>query len=286
MTRVWVVGRGPIEPDAPFVVFDDLGLTRGDGCFDTSLAVRRPDGFELVAWDRHLARLGRSAESLGIACPPAQLWREGADALLADWPADEGVIKFVLTRGRETAPGEPTAYLVLFPLGDAMLRERSGLTLATLDSGRAHDAFADKPWLLGRVKTLSYATNLAARREAVSRGADDAIFVSSDGYLLESPTAGVVWRRDGRWGTTQLEGTGILDSVTVSLIADGAGDTLDWGLLRADDIWSCDGLWSISCGRGAAPVTAVDGRPIPLAPDLTAQLREWIGFTGLAGTSD
>lgn len=286
--RVWVLGRGRIEPEEPFVVFDDLGLTRGDGCFDTALAVRRCDGFELLAWDRHLARLGRSAASLGIDCPSPGLWREGVDALLQDWGDDEGVFKFVLTRGQEWSAGDPLGYIVLFPVGDAMIRERCGLTLATLDSGRVHDAFVDKPWLLGRVKTLSYATNLAARREAMSRGADDALLISSDGFVLESPTAGIVWHRDGHWGTTQLDGTGILDSVTVSLIADGAaqsGEAFEWGLLRVDDVPLCDGLWSVSCGRGAAPVTAVDGQPLPGDAELTQRLLGWIGFDRLSGVA-
>ncbi len=53
-----------------------------------------------------------------------------------------------------------------------------------LDRGYRHDAERTSPWLLAGAKTLSYAVNRAMLREAARRGADDAIFVSSDGYVL------------------------------------------------------------------------------------------------------
>ena len=48
------------------------------------------------------------------------------------------------------------------------------------------------PWLLAGAKTLSYAVNTAALRHAARQNAGDVIFVSSDGYVLESPRSTVV----------------------------------------------------------------------------------------------
>ena len=54
---------------------------------------------------------------------------------------------------------------------------------------------------------------MAAIREAKRRGADDAIFVSSDGVVLEAPTASVILRFGDRFVTPAPTG-GILHGTT------------------------------------------------------------------------
>ena len=61
-----------------------------------------------------------------------------------------------------------------------------------LDRGFTAQAAQAAPWLLAGAKTLSYGVNMAALRYAAEHGADDAIFVGSDGGVLEAPTASVV----------------------------------------------------------------------------------------------
>ena len=132
-----------------------------------------------------------------------------------------------------------------------------------------------------RVKTLSYAVNVAALRYAQSQGADDVIFTSTDGYLLEGPTSGlVIEAADGLW-TTPTGTTGILGSITVSTVFDAAGE--DGGktstrLMKRDEVLRAQGAWLLSSVRGVAPILSVDGHPAPQDEDMTHRLRAWAGF--------
>lgn len=71
----------------------------------------------------------------------------------------------------------------------------------TLDRGYRSDVAATSPWLLQGAKTLSYAVNMAALREARRRGADDVVFVSTDGLILEGPSSTVISRRGDEFVT-------------------------------------------------------------------------------------
>ena len=76
---------------------------------------------------------------------------------------------------------------------NAALHLVRGIRVAALSRGWPSDAFKDARWLLGGIKTTSYAVNMAAKREAARGGADDALFITTDGYLLEGPNAALVW---------------------------------------------------------------------------------------------
>ena len=133
----------------------------------------------------------------------------------------ESVIKLILSRGVDHGPA-PTAWITAAPAADFSVVRASGIRVVTLDRGYDSDVPARAPWLLLGAKTLSYAVNMAAIREAKRRGADDAIFVSSDGIVLEAPTASVILRIDGVYVTPAPTG-GILQGTTqLSAVRDGS----------------------------------------------------------------
>ena len=60
-----------------------------------------------------------------------------------------------------------------------------GIALVALPIGVEADLRAFAPWLLGGVKSTSYAMNMAAEAEARRRGADDAVFLAQGDIVLE-----------------------------------------------------------------------------------------------------
>jgi 4-amino-4-deoxychorismate lyase len=278
-----VLGTGLVDPATPVIRADDAGVTRGDGCFEGIRLVTDADGRSRAAkLDRHLARMTRSAGALGIGFDEAA-WRELVATACAAWdsPAPgEAAMKLVLTRG--PAGGPPSGYLTVVPLAaDYPRQRREGIRVVTLDRGVGSAAFAAAPWLLGGVKTLSYAINMAAQREAERRGCEDAIFVASDGPVLEAPTGSVVWAVGATLHTTPVGASGILAGTTQQLLfeqAAAAGRPTATTSATVDDLHAADGLWIISSVRGPVEVVELDGKQRSRMPELDARIRQWCGF--------
>ncbi|MGM7671179.1 aminotransferase class IV [Microbacterium sp. A93] len=273
--------------------------------------------------DSHLERLASSAAALEIPLPPADAWRRAAAAGLESFaqgmPGADAVVKLVATRGPEGAPGgghyvrgaadvgsdgelaeapEPgrpapaqltgTYWVLVSPVSAGMssARER-GLKVLLLDRGFDSGAAERAPWLLMGTKSLSYAVNMAALRFAASQGADDVIFTSSDGKVLEGPTSTVLMARrvpqaDGTQGvelSTPLRSSGILAGTsqgTIFAAAAQAGWALGYGPLEPSDLFDADAVWLVSSVRLVAPVTHLDGEELPQDAELTEQLSAFL----------
>ncbi len=280
---VAVLEHGIVDPAAPVLAADDLGLTRGDGCFDATRLVVNDEGTARIDHlDAHLARFARSAAALDLPLIDEPAWRALIAEAMAAWTTPgEAVLRVMVTRGREAGPADAvTGVLTIAPLDPSVHVARRAIAVVTLSRGHPVDAFADAPWLLGGVKTLSYAVNIAAGREAARRGADDVVFVSTDGFALEGPRAALVWRLGHELRTTRLDGTGVLASITQAATFERArADGVDaaFGLVTAKELTEVDGAWLVSSGRLVAPIVRIDGEPLRHDDAWTARLRHWAG---------
>lgn len=280
---VGVLGRGVLDRSAPVVAADDLGLTRGDGVFDATRVVTAPDGSSTIdRLDEHLARFARSIAGVDGPTPDDAAWRRLIEELVGRWRyPGEAILKLMYTNGPEVTPGAPKGLATIARMGDELIAAREGIDVALVSRGYRSDSFADAPWLLGGVKTLSYAVNIAAEREASERGVDDVIFTTVDGYLLEAPTSGLVVLRDGALITTPTGATGILASTTVEAALDGAsrdGVEVANRLIRPEELATADGAWLLNSGTGVAPIRTADGAPVAQDVEMTGRLRTWAGF--------
>ncbi len=259
------------DPAAPLLHADDLAVVRGDGIFE-SLLVR--DGRPCLL-EAHLGRLTQSARMTDLPAPDLPRWRDAATTAASSWTAeggDEGVMRLIYSRGRESG-SEPTAFVLVGPLPARVAAvRRDGLAALTLARGLPSDGTADMPWLLAGAKTLSYAVNMAALRHAERHGAGDVIFVSSDGYILEGPRSTVVI-------ATELEGNPalltpppwypILRGTTQQAlfeVARNKGYDCDYRALRPADLVAAQGVWLVSSITLAARVHTLDGKLLPPSP--------------------
>jgi 4-amino-4-deoxychorismate lyase len=276
---VAVLGVGVVPAETPILRADDLGALRGDGIFETMHV--RSGRAALV--DEHLDRLTLSAARLELTLPERDDLVELIRATASAWPAgEEGMLRLVLTRGAETPPGPPTVFATVTAVPEAMRRaRRDGVALLSASLGLPADLRRVAPWLLGGAKTLSYAVNMASLRWAQAAGADDVLWVSTDGYALEAPTSTLVWLDGTTLCTVPVSATGILAGTTAAwLLAHAAelGWTADERMISPAALADAAGAWLTSSVRGAAPIRTVDGAPIPQAPAATTAISELLGF--------
>lgn len=222
----WMDGRVVPASEAT-VPLTDAGFLRGDGVFDAVL-VR---GGRTHALDEHLERLRRSGRRLGIRVPVV---RHVVTDLLAAWGPNDGAIRVFVTRDG-TVRG-----LAEQPVWPA------SLALATIDT----------PWrsALTGVKTLSYAANQWALRQAKERDADDALIVDGQ-LLLELPTGALCLVRAGQVISPDPASLPILDSITLRQLADVTD--IEFQTPTVGDLAEIDEIFVVSATRPVLPVHAV-----------------------------
>ncbi len=272
-----------VAPDRPVVSATDLGVTRGDGIFEV-LGVRADasGGVQVHAERPHLDRLARSARMLGMPAPDTDAF---ADAIRAAATSlglargEDGAVKVVLTRGPEDDADEsprPTGWVYAWRLGDQSTLRREGITVATMSRGYGRGLAHEAPWLLIGAKTLAYAVNRAAVREAQRRGAEEALFVTTDGYVLEGPTWTFAARIDGVVVSVPHD-SGVLPGTTQAAAfdwLDAAGVPTAVRDIPVTELARADAAWLLSSTRLAVPIKEIDGRPVPIDAELTAGLNE------------
>ncbi|MEE1650023.1 aminotransferase class IV [Brachybacterium sp. J144] len=263
---IFVPGSRPADPAAPALLVTDLAATRGDGVFET---IGVFDG-RAVNVGPHLDRLERSARMMDLPLPAREELSAAMEAAIAAHdPVAELTVRVIVSRGVEGS-GEPTAW-VHARAADDWSSHRAGMRVITLDRGLATTAPRTSPWLLAGAKSLSYAVNMAATREAVRRGARDVLFVATDGYVLEGPTSTLLVRRGEDFLTTPVS-AGVLPGTSVGTLfaaLQAEGRSAREELMTVADVAGSDGAWLLSSSRLAAPLTHLDEAELPVDRELT-----------------
>jgi branched-chain amino acid aminotransferase len=260
---VWVDGRVTSAADARVAALDH-GVTVGDGVFETLKVVDHTP----FAMRRHLARLHRSADVLGLTVPLSDDQIRGAAKEVLDAVAAAGLEP---GRLRITVTGGPG------PLGSGRDDVPATLLLAASPSGPwpATASVATVPWVrnerspVAGAKTTSYAENVVALAEAHRQGASEAILANTMGALAEGTGSNVFVVADGRVRTPSLA-TGCLAGVTRELLLE-AFAVEETDALTLDDLRAADEAFLTSSTRDVQPIGEIDGRALRAPGPLTQQ---------------
>jgi len=269
--HVWVDGE--LLPAAgPHLSAFDRGFQLGDGVFETL----RARGGRPTELGEHLERLRRSADGLDFELPSDAEARiaDGIHALLdADGlagPNGDASIRVTVSRGSMASRGllplehvEATVVIQAWPVPAPPPEHlRRGLHLVASSVRR------DPSNPLSSLKTTSRADYVFARLEARRAGADDAVFLTTDGHLSEATSANLFLVR---------ELAGALELATPALdCAILPGTTRTWLLgwaeragLQPSERWLApadlaDAAEAFVCSSvaGVLPVTRYEGREI------------------------
>ncbi|GAC1339132.1 MAG: branched chain amino acid--2-keto-4-methylthiobutyrate aminotransferase [Isosphaeraceae bacterium] len=268
---IWVDGR-VVPDDALSLGIRDRAFEHGLGLFET---LRTWHG-RATLLSRHLARLERSARTLGIPIDRRTLPdQNGASELLAAENGNGDTLLRITTSGGGPSGSSP-----------AIVWMRTGALPPTIDRAGAVVGIAeyqvswDDP--LARHKTLNYWARRLAAERAYDLGADEALIGSPDGRVWEGTRMNLFLIRGRPVTTAGLDAPivpGIMRAIVLEM-AVAAGLSVRETAPTLREIDQADEVFLTNAVRGIVPVGRAPGRvlnaPGPWTTLLRDRLADWI----------
>ena len=219
--------NGQFVPEAAATVsVYDRSFLYGDGLFET-MFVSNSKPFR---WSQHMERLERGAEFLGIKLPfTREALGDFAAELVARNQMPGALLRLTLSRGvgvRGYSPkgaDKPVLVMTLHPIGapasDPARPEHAGSETGAPLRWRARTASFRLPAgeALAQFKTCNKLAQVLARAEAEAAGADEALLLNTDGFVVEGASSNLFWIECGAICTPALD-DGILAGVTREVV--------------------------------------------------------------------
>jgi D-alanine transaminase len=271
MSRIaYVNGRYLLRAEAKVSV-EDRGYQFADGVYE----VCEVRGGRLVDERRHMARLERSLNELGIARPmsPAALSVVLRETVRQNRVHD-GIVYLQVTRGVARRD---------FPFPAAGTKPSIVVTARSNDPARLEQLAAegiavvtapDLRWQRVDIKSVALLPNVLAKQSAREQGAREAWLVDAQGRVTEGGSSNAwIVSRDGKLITRPL-GRDILPGITRSVVLDviaAQGLVLEERAFTVEEAYAAREAFITSASQIVLPVVSIDGRPVGNgAPGLTA----------------
>lgn len=273
---IYLNGEFVPKSKAAISVFDH-GLLYGDGVFE---GIRAYNGY-VFKLNEHLERLYASAHSLMIKIPLSreEIRRAVIDTLKKN-KMKNAYIRLVVTRGAGDLGVDPRKCLkpTVFIIAGSIsvipkeVAERGIRTIMTWIRRDPVDGTSHE------MKSLNYLNSILAKIEANNVGVDEAIILSTQGYLCEGTAENVFIVKGGEIWTPPAY-TGALPGITQSVVFEivkRIGLRIMERLITAHELFNADEVFFSGTGAEIVPVTEVNGRAIGTGKPgaITARIRK------------
>ncbi len=261
---VYLNDRFVQKEDARVSVFDH-GFLYGDGVYE-SLRVYQG---RVLLWERHLARLHRSCELIGLELSLADdAWPVIFGELLTRNSLHNAGLRVTISRGEGELGidprlcARPTIVVMAKSVRAYTEQQREqGMTLH-LASIRRNPELAQSP----QIKALSFLNNILALQEAVRAGADDALMLNMEREVTECTTSNIFFVKDHCLHTPAVE-CGILQGVTrdvVMELAEEQGLSVEEGRYMVEELLQAEECFMTNTGFEIMPVSKIGDYQIGL----------------------
>lgn len=222
----------------------DLAFTRGYAIFECF----RTYGKEPFCLDKHLYRLKESAKDLMLSYPPIN-WHAVIQTLIEKNDTDDLVFRIYLS---ETESGENSLLIHVQKLQPVCGNEISVITWKTLRT-------------FSHIKSTNYLAAMLAIKTAKKQNAEDAIYVDSEGFILEGTRANFFAEIDNVLCTPKK---GILQGVTRDVVIDLATNhniSVQERKVHISEIPSMQGAFLTSTLREILPIVRIDEQTLAIS---------------------
>lgn len=269
MMRTWY-GQGWRVFEPGDIAPDDRGFLIGDGVFETMKVTDGRIRFSAAHGDRFES----ACITLDLVSPAG--WGD-VEAAAGDLPAGT-TLRLTLTRGPAprgigpVAGPRPRLFLADFP----PVSPHDPVSLCTVSIRRSPSSLAC------RHKTLSYADNAAARREAVASGADMALLLTTEGHVSGADCANLFWIEGDALCTPSADCAirpGVMREAVMAAAAD-AGLTVRESVFPPAALLPAGAVFVTNAAMGVVPVRRIDGREVPASHPAMLRLSEAVSTAG------
>jgi branched-chain amino acid aminotransferase len=238
----------------------DHGFLYGNGLFETMRAYKDYHVFRL---QQHLDRLFRSAEAirLKIGYPAEVIEKAIVETLAVNGLTDAGYVRLTISQGTG-APGpdpttceKPTLLIVVKPFTPYPEVIYQNGASAIVSNIRRN---AQSP--IPRLKSLNYLENILARFQSRDVGAQESIFIDTDGYVAEGSMSNIFFVKSGELYTPSTE-CPILPGITrevVLEIASKVGIPIHEGRWTLEQLLEADEAFLTNSLMELMPLTRID----------------------------